>query len=318
MDNIQYTSKFCTALYAVLKLKVPQKLEESPLTVEQLCQNTPVRPDKLQRCLLMLESFSYFQYEGSKWSNTQSSRELIPISKEYTLLFNTMHFYYFEKAVEVMLQDSLCPELAFGKSFYAVQQDNPLFLSEFQDHLEEVVSNEADTLELIDLSKINSILDVGGGKGSLMLLLSKKYPHVRTDVFERPELIPMIHQLSQENNVSIEAIEGDFFEKIPSGYECILMKYVLFNWEDDDCVKILRNCRKALKTGQSLYIVECVMDRKSPKYDHQRRLDVIVMNVLGAKVRSQSQHEELLSSSGFGFDSIVTGTLLSIVKAIAI
>ena len=44
-------------------------------------------------------------------------------------------------------------------------------------------------------------------------------------------------------------VAGDFFELVPEGADAYLMKKVLHDWSDDDAVRILVNCRRAMAPG---------------------------------------------------------------------
>ena len=55
-----------------------------------------------------------------------------------------------------------------------------------------------------------------------------------------------------------EVVGGDFFESVPAA-DLYLLKFILHDWDDESCVKILRKCREALEPGGRIAIFELAM-----------------------------------------------------------
>ncbi|KAL4322688.1 hypothetical protein AHAS_Ahas14G0235500 [Arachis hypogaea] len=90
---------------------------------------------------------------------------------------------------------------------------------------------------------LETIVDVGGGNGTTALIISEKFPALKCIVFDLPMVV---ESLKGSNNLSF--VGGDMFESIPKA-DAILLKLVLHNWSDDNCIKILRNCKDAVKVS---------------------------------------------------------------------
>jgi len=54
------------------------------------------------------------------------------------------------------------------------------------------------------------------------------------------------------------------FEKVPSGCDAIFMKGVLHDWNDEHCIKILKNCWTALSDGGKLILLDFIMPMETP------------------------------------------------------
>ena len=90
---------------------------------------------------------------------------------------------------------------------------------------------------------------------------------------------------------------GSFFDGVPEGGDCYLLKSVLHDWEDDDCVRILRACAPALASGTVLLVVERLMG--DPATDRETTMSDLNMMVLpGGRERTAEEFDALVSAAG--------------------
>jgi O-methyltransferase domain len=52
---------------------------------------------------------------------------------------------------------------------------------------------------------------------------------------------------------------ADLFQAIPPVADAYVMKHVIHDWNDEDALKILRNCRRAIPAGGTLLLIEWVL-----------------------------------------------------------
>jgi hypothetical protein len=146
------------------------------------------------------------------------------------------------------------------------------------------------------LSSIRTLVDVGGGIGKTLSEIVKSHPHIRGINFDLP------HVISTAPNIErVTHIGGDMFEAVPSG-DAILMKRILHDWSDEKCVKILKNCRKAIpeSTGK-LIIVDAVFEKENNNIfkESQIILDLVMMTLFSGKERTEAEWKKLLKEGGF-------------------
>nr|AGT16723.1 O-methyltransferase [Saccharum hybrid cultivar R570] len=87
---------------------------------------------------------------------------------------------------------------------------------------------------------IDVLIDVGGGTGSTLRMVTAQYKHLRGVNYDLPHVIAQAPPVQ-----GVEHVGGSMFEYILSG-NAILMKWILHLWRDEECVKILKNCHRAL------------------------------------------------------------------------
>ncbi len=70
-----------------------------------------------------------------------------------------------------------------------------------------------------------------------------------------------------------EIVGADFFQSIPAGADSYLMKHVIHDWNDEDALRILKNCRRAIGAGGTLLLIEWVL-KPSNEPDIGKLLDL--------------------------------------------
>ncbi|RZR74983.1 hypothetical protein BHM03_00047122 [Ensete ventricosum] len=92
------------------------------------------------------------------------------------------------------------------------------------------------------------------------------------------------------------------FESVPGG-DAILMKWILHDWSDEHCEKILKNCWKALPENGKVIAVECVLPvvpEPSLRTQTVCHVDLIMLaHNPGGKERTEMELEELAKQAGF-------------------
>jgi O-methyltransferase domain len=93
----------------------------------------------------------------------------------------------------------------------------------------------------------------------------------------------------------MRGIAGDFFESVPSG-DYYLLKFILHDWSDESCVKILSNIRRAMNPGARVFIVEMVFSDQDISKD-AALLDMVMLFGLTGQEREMAEFEKLLQAA---------------------
>lgn len=160
-----------------------------------------------------------------------------------------------------------------------------------------------------------SVVDVGGGTGVAISEIVKAYPHLNGINFDLPHVISMAPRY--DNGVT--HIGGDMFEAIPPA-ETIFMKWILHDWSDDDCIKILKNCRKAIPKESGKIVIAEIVNHPTgddPFVDTQLTYDLVMFSHFsGGRERNESEWKRILNEGGFRrYNIIKIPSLQSIIEA---
>jgi hypothetical protein len=112
-----------------------------------------------------------------------------------------------------------------------------------------------------------------------------------------------------------EVAGGSFFDSVPAGADAYLMKYIIHDWDDAKCARILGHCRDAMADGGRVLIVERVI-RPGNAPDWSKWLDINMLVGPGGQERTRREFETLLASAGLALVKVhPTKSPLSIVEA---
>ncbi|ONK67327.1 uncharacterized protein A4U43_C06F19000 [Asparagus officinalis] len=113
-------------------------------------------------------------------------------------------------------------------------------------------------------------------------------------------------------------VAGDMFEFIPEA-EAVFMKTVMHCFGDDECAKVLKNCRSVVPKTGKVIIVDVVLraDDDSPWGDIRAKFDMLMYAYTSAgKERTEEEWRKLLKSAGFPrINFIIVPAIWSIIEA---
>ncbi|XP_048137844.1 xanthohumol 4-O-methyltransferase-like isoform X1 [Rhodamnia argentea] len=161
---------------------------------------------------------------------------------------------------------------------------------------------------------IGSLVDVGGGIGVTLATIIKSFPHIQGINFDLPHVIA-----TAPAHDGITHVGGDMFETIPHA-EAVFMKGIMHDWGNEDCVKILRNCRKAIpeKNGKVIIVDVVLKPEGNGMFDEIGTvLDLVMMaHCSGGKERDELEWKNIVEKGGFPrYNIIKTSSLLFIIEA---
>nr|QQH14891.1 caffeic acid 3-O-methyltransferase isoform 1 [Cirsium japonicum] len=144
---------------------------------------------------------------------------------------------------------------------------------------------------------IKHLVDVGGGLGVTLNMIISKYPTINGTNFDLPHVIQHAPLYT-----GIKHVGGDMFHDVPQG-DAIFMKWILHDWSDDHCKKLLRNCYKALPDDGKVIVVEAILPflpDTSTYVKATTHIDAIMMTQdPGGKERTEDEFLTLAKGAGF-------------------
>ncbi|KAI4346263.1 hypothetical protein L6164_013329 [Bauhinia variegata] len=125
--------------------------------------------------------------------------------------------------------------------------------------------------------------------------------------------LPHVIQHAPEYS-GIEHVGGDMFKSVPQG-DVIFMKWILHDWSDEHCIKLLKNCYDAIPDDGKVIIVDFnlpIVPETSMAAQTAYQADLLMMTQhMGGKERTKQEFLELATTAGFGdvkFVSHIGGT----------
>ena len=152
-----------------------------------------------------------------------------------------------------------------------------------------------------------TIADIGGGHGGLLANILTSYSTAHGILFDTA---PVIEQAQErflpQLRERINFIAGSFFESVPVGGDVYLLKNILHNWPDEQCVTLLQNCRRAIASRGKILVIEHVIPQTNdPDQAETFFIDLIMLAMFGGYERSERQMEQLYAKAGLRLTRLI-------------
>ncbi|CAA2968498.1 caffeic acid 3-O-methyltransferase-like [Olea europaea subsp. europaea] len=147
---------------------------------------------------------------------------------------------------------------------------------------------------------LKTLVDVGGSLGVTLNMITTRYPTISGINFDLPHVIREAPSYPGVKNVG-----GDMFESVPVG-DAIFMKWILHDWSDDHCLKLLKKCYKTLPEDGKVIVVDAILPVKpdtSSSVISTIQCDMVMLTQ-DPGGRERSEVEFLALAKGAGFSGI--------------
>ena len=306
------------------RLGIPDAIGDDARTAEEVAKAAGTHPGATSRLLRGLASLGVFSRDASgRYRLTDVGRFLRSgtpgsLREMFIAESDTVHWRSWEKVDDSVKSGAPRPQAVFGTPAFDYYSKHPDEGAQFGKAMESVSRFAADAvLGAYDFSYARTIMDVGGGNGSMTIAILERTPDSRGVVVD----LPYIEGPARER-IRAAGLEGrcrfepmSFFERVPEGADVHMMKFVLHDWNDEESLRILRNCRSAIaKDGRLVVIENVVPDSIEPAMVHMMDLNMLVMT--GGIERTAREYGELFAKAGFRLDRVVpTASPFSVIEA---
>lgn len=295
---------FVGSLHAVAEYNFASIIGDGEMTTQELAARSGTLESWVFRILRFLSTHGYFHQVDAvsrTFCNTERSaclRDDHPQSMRTMalLILDQRSLQEWSVFSETMRTGVPAAKVVLGMSSYTYFDLHPDKRALFDNalvHLEATV--DAAIVGAFDFARYEHIVDVGGGGGKLLAQIVERY-HVQGTLFDRPEVIA---QRKKESPL-FELAAGDFFRELPVG-DLYLMKSVLHNWSDEQCLDILRACRRANAQGVLLVSEQVIGIGRN----YAETLDILMGLEYEGRERTQQEFEALFTQAGYRLSEVI-------------
>jgi hypothetical protein len=301
------------AIGALAELRIADHLKSGPKTADELAGLVDVHSRSLYRVLRAAASIGVFSEDHEHcFSLTALAEPLLsdnPASlRDFAVMIATDWQFQtwaelpysvktgkpaFDKVHGMTSFDYFWSKPAAGKVFNDAMTSNSAFSS-------------VAVVNSYDFSFIDRLVDVGGGHGFLLASVLAKYPNLQGVLYDTPATIKEAEALLARHGVTerCETIGGDFFQSVPQDGDAYLMKHIIHDWDDEQCIKILSNCRKAMNEGGKVLVVEMVVPEGNTP-SPAKFLDLQMLLYLPGCERTEAEYRQLFDRAGLELTRVV-------------
>ncbi|GAA2647153.1 MULTISPECIES: methyltransferase [Streptomyces] len=293
MRELVFGAACAAAVRAAARLGVADALGESPATASELATAVNAAPLPLQRLLRALSCYGIFaETEDGQFVHTEMShllREDDPHSLRYIALWCTEPWTWqaWPRLDDAVRSGGSVFQELYGKGFFDyLHQDAHESAHVFNRAMTTSSMQSAlDVAELLDLTGISVVADIGGGQGHVLASLLEKHPTLRGVLLDLPGVAANADpRLRGDGPLAARAdiVPGDCREAIPVDADMYIIKNIL-EWDDDSTRRTLANVVEAARPGSRVVIIENLVD-DTPSMKFTTAMDLLLLlNVGGAK-----------------------------------
>lgn len=302
------------AIAAVAELGIVDHLSDGPKTTSDLALLSGANEDFLRRVLRYLASEGVFaEQDGDHFALTERSRWLrsdAPGSLRPRAVFagSALNWTAWGRFLQSLTTGTSGVELAFGQSLFDYVRSQPDATATFNTFMaEQTAASVAALLEAYSFDGAREVVDVGGGHGALIAGVLQAYGGLHGVLFDMPEVLAPAGPLLDRAGVTdrCKVIGGDFFAAVPASADLYVLKFILHDWPDADCVRILNNCRQAMAAGGRVLIVEHVVPEEGrPDFSMFMDMNMLILTS-GGRERTRHEFTQLLAAAGLQLRTLV-------------
>lgn len=299
-------------LLTVAELNIADHLEKNSKSITELAILTHTYEDKLYRVMrFMAEQGVFDELPNKIFSINQESKLLLSDSVENLNDFIRLHGKYFYPAATELLQNvgsnKSSFEIKFGKSAGQYFIDHP----EAGEIYNTAMKNNSEMMgkriaEIYNFTPYPTIIDIGGGIGSLIAKILTKYPTHKGINFDIPELQTKSEQYLKSQGIAARCqyIGGSFFDGVPENGDLYILKAILHGKDDEKAIQILKHCHRVMHSTGKLILITRVIT-PGQHYADACVNDINMLNATSGENRSLETFETLLTKAGFSITDVI-------------
>jgi DNA-binding Lrp family transcriptional regulator len=293
------------ALGLVADLRIADQLADGPLPVAELAERAGVDADGLRRVLRALASDGVFaEEEAGVFRNTEASELLRrPGWSEFAHLFGGVFYRAVDDLESAARSGKPSFPDKFGADFWSWLGERSKERAVFDRAMAGEKRRSAERLAELEWRADETVVDVGGGNGALLVELFRGQPALRGIVFDLPETERDESSLGDR----IDFVAGSFFDGVPAGGTYVLSG-ILHDWDDERASAILRTVRAAAPSDARVLILESVVPVGNEP-EGSKWLDLLMLVLAGGRERTAEEWRALLEGAGFRPERIEDGLI---------
>jgi hypothetical protein len=305
---------------AVAALAVPDALGAGPLYYTDLAEAVGADQRAFHRVMRMLSGVGIFaETRPGTFALTPVSdllRSEVPGSMRglAVMLTARSHWEPWGRLEDVLRTGESGPRHAFGTDVFTWFQasENQGEWELFNAAMTSFSKGTAHAVaEGVDFSRFRMIIDVGGGHGYLLSTILATSPGAHGTVYDLPGVVKGASPIDR-----IDFVGGDFFKSVPAGGDCYVLKHIIHDWSDAQCVTILSNIVRAMAPKGRVFVIEAVMP-ESPDAHPAKFMDVNMLAMTeGGCERTETEYAALFRKAGLKLVQVhPTQSPVSVVEA---
>jgi O-methyltransferase domain/Dimerisation domain len=299
------------ALHVAAKLRLADRVQAGPRTAADLAREADAHPQALHRLLRALASVGCFaEDEQGRFGLTPLAECLIdrPGSQYSVAVFlGEEHYHCWGELLYSVRTGKPAFDHLYGKPIFDYLTEHPEQARIFDAAMTGIHGPETQAMiDAYDFGDNGTLVDIGGGNGSVITTVLKKYPGLKGILYDLPGVVGRAQETIAREGLTgrCTPIAGSFFESAPAGGDAYMMRHIIHDWDDDKALTILRNVRKVIPPTGKLLVIEMIIEPGNAP-DFAKYLDLNMLTLPGGQERTVAEYTALFGRAGFRLDRVV-------------
>lgn len=210
--------------------------------------------------------------------------------------------------VHTVLTGQTAFDHAFGLPAFAYLAENEAAAAVYHQGMAQLRAGAASAVvAAYDFAPFGTIVDVGGGNGSLLAEILRVFPEPRGIVCDVPNARDDVETMLAATGLTARArFEAcDFFSAVPADGDCYLLRQVIHDWDDARAVAILETCRRSIMPPGRLLLIELLLPDAGDPGLEAVMVDVTMLARVGGRERTEAEFRDLLDRAGFRLERVI-------------
>ncbi|MFJ5218939.1 methyltransferase [Streptomyces sp. NPDC088354] len=313
LRELVFGAACAAAVRAAARLGVADALGDQPATCDELAAVVGAEPRPLRRLLRALSSYGVFlEQPDGRFTHTDMSRMLrkdTPNSLHYIALWCTEPWTWeaWPRLDEAVRHGrNIFPDI-YGKEFFDYLHDDAQDSAKVFDRAMTHSSRQSaqDIADLLDLTGISSVADIGGGQGHVLAALLEKHPEVHGSLLDLPKVVAGADpRLREGGELAPRArlLPGDCRVEIPVTADMYIIKNIL-EWDDESTRRTLRNVVAAGHPGARVVVIENLVD-DTTSMRFTTAMDLMLLMNVGGQKHTRDSLTGLMTEAGLAVGEV--------------
>ena len=306
------------SLHTVAELRIADLLARGPRSAEELATAAGVKLDPLRRVLRVLVAHGVFteradgRFEQNELSDLLLENASSSLRPSVLLHGSKARWGLWPQMLHTLRTGDTAFSKVHGMEVFDYlarhEEDARLFSSVMR---QGSAALAAEIVAGYDFGQFQTIVDVGGGHGFLLFRLLEAVPKARGVLFDLPDVIEGAHAALATRGLADRCtlVGGSFFDAVPPGGDGYIMKWILHDWDDASCLRILRNIRSAIPVHGRVVVVdrllpEIVTDDASIRVN--LLMDLTMLMTHKGRERTETEVRRIFEQAAFVLTSVRT------------
>ena len=253
----QVASGFLAAkhLFVAVEVGLFEKLARGPATLEEMSQRTGIPLRTLRITADAMVALGFIKRQGEQYNNSPLAASFLAGTGQSDLrpflrFWNRISYLRHARLEDAIRTDEIVFKTALN------EQEQTLY----SEGVEAVTAGTANALpEKYDFGRHQSLLDLGGGTGSFLLAILRRFDKLRCTLYDQPAVTAATRLRFEQTPYGsrVQIVEADFFEDpIPKGHDVILVENIIHCFPADRVLELLNRARSAASVAARLLLVD--------------------------------------------------------------